>query len=107
MLTVTPAATKQIRVFSEGKEPAPVRVFIHSGGCGGPQLAMAFDEIKNGDEVIEIDGITFVVEKELIEAVKPISVTFQEEGGFAVESSLQLGGGGCSGCGSSSSCCSH
>ncbi len=107
MLTVTPSATQQIRVFSEGKEPAPVRVFLHSGGCGGPQLAMAFDEVKTGDEVIEVDGITFVVEKELIEAAKPISVTFHEEGGFSVESSLQLGGGGCSGCGSSSSCCSH
>ena len=106
MFTVTPAATKQIRVFSEGKEPAPVRVFLHSGGCGGPQLAMAFDEVKPDDEIIVVDGITFVVEKELIESAKPISVTFHEEGGFAVESSLKLGGG-CSGCGSSSSCCSH
>jgi len=106
MLTVTPPAIKQIKFFSEGKGSAPVRIFLNSGGCGGPQLAMAFDEVKTGDEVVQIDGITFVVEKELIEAAKPISVNFNEEVGFAMESAMKLGGG-CSSCGTSGSCCSN
>ncbi len=106
MLTATPSAIKQIKVFSEGKAPAPVRIFLHSGGCGGPQLAMAFDEVKTSDEVVQIDGIKFVVEKELIEAAKPISINYMEEAGFAVESSLKLGGG-CSSCGTTGSCCSN
>lgn len=107
MLNVTPAATAQIKNFLENRDVAPVRIFLHSGGCGGPQIAMAFDEQKDGDEVVNIDNITYVIEKEFLAAAQPISVDFTEMDGFSVGSPMKLEAGGCSGCSCGSSCGSN
>jgi len=64
---------------------------------------MALDEPKENDEVMDNNGITYLVEKSLFAEVKPIVVDFAESAsgsGFAIRSSLQTGGG----CGSCSSC---
>ncbi len=47
-------------------------------------------------------GITFVIDKSLLESAAPVKVDVTYTG-FTVDSSLQLGGGGC---GSSGSCSS-
>jgi iron-sulfur cluster assembly protein len=52
---------------------------------------MALDESTTGDEVFEDRGIKFLVEKTLLEKVKPISVDFITNpggGGFKLTSSL-------------------
>lgn len=52
---------------------------------------MALDEPRENDEVFNENGLTFLVEKELLNAVKPISVEFVESergSGFAITSAL-------------------
>ena len=52
---------------------------------------MALDEPKENDEVFKDNGLTFVIDKELLNAVKPINVEFVESprgNGFAVTSAL-------------------
>jgi Fe-S cluster assembly iron-binding protein IscA len=67
-------------------------------------LALALDEPRDNDEVIEDDGYKFLVEKELLKQAQPISVDVTYMG-FVVNSNLQLGGGGCgSSCGTGGSC---
>lgn len=74
---------------------------------------MALDEPKDSDEVFDLEGgIKFLMDKELLESAKPVTVDISYMG-FTVDSSLQLGGGGCSsgscstgGCSSEGSCCS-
>lgn len=64
---------------------------------------MALDEPKENDEVMDNNGITYLVEKSLFEQVKPITVDFVESAmgaGFSIQSSLQKG----EGCGSCSTC---
>ena len=64
---------------------------------------MALDEPKDDDEIMKNDGITFLVNKELLEKTKPINVDFVESAmgsGFSISSALSFGGG----CGSSCSC---
>jgi Fe-S cluster assembly iron-binding protein IscA len=64
---------------------------------------MALDESQGNDEVFTDRGITFLVDKKLLEEVKPINVDFIESGrgsGFKLTSSLAAGG-----CGSSCSSC--
>jgi iron-sulfur cluster assembly protein len=66
---------------------------------------MALDEPKETDEVISEKGITFLIDKELYEEVKPVSVDFIETergAGFKVTSATPQGEGG--GCGSTCSC---
>jgi Fe-S cluster assembly iron-binding protein IscA len=66
---------------------------------------MALDEPLASDEVIEDNGITFLVDKTLLEEAKPINVDFivtPGGSGFKVTSPMTAGGGGC---GSSCSGC--
>jgi Fe-S cluster assembly iron-binding protein IscA len=56
---------------------------------------MALDEPKKGDELFEDDGITFVVDKQLFDRVKPIRIDFlasKRGPGFSVSGNLPAGG---------------
>lgn len=64
---------------------------------------MALDEPRDTDEVLDISGYTFVIEKDLIEKAAPFTVDMTYMG-FAISSRLELGGGGCGGSCSSGSC---
>jgi Fe-S cluster assembly iron-binding protein IscA len=68
-------------------------------------LALALDESKETDNVLEINGLTYVVDKGLEEQAKEIKVDYVDQGGrsgFMVTSDVSLGGGAT--CGSSCSC---
>lgn len=65
---------------------------------------MALDESTPNDDVFEDRGVTYMVEKDLFEKVKPIAVEFittpRGGGGFKLTSSLSQEGA----CGSCTSC---
>ncbi len=104
MVEVTEAASKQIAEYFTDKDPVPVRIFVNSGGWGGPSLAMALDEAKDTDEVYEIDGFKYVVDKEFLKEATPIKVDFLETG-FKVTSSINFDSA-CGSCSTEGSCCS-
>ena len=63
---------------------------------------MALDESNDSDETFKVNGLTFMIEKELYEMVKPVKVDFIETprgAGYIIESSLKAadGCGGCAG----------
>jgi hypothetical protein len=67
---------------------------------------MALDEPQNNDEVYTVNGFQYLIEKDFLEKAKPVKVDFMGMG-FQITSSIELSGGGCSGCGTdqkSSSC---
>jgi len=64
---------------------------------------MALDEPKDDDEIVKSNGITYLVNKQLLEQAKPITIDFTESGwgsGFSINSNLAKGGA----CGSCSTC---
>jgi iron-sulfur cluster assembly protein len=64
---------------------------------------MALDEPKVNDEVIKNNEITYLIEKELYDNVKPINIDFTDSAmgsGFSITSNMSKG----SSCGSSCSC---
>jgi iron-sulfur cluster assembly protein len=64
---------------------------------------MALDESTPNDDVFKDRGVTYLVEKDLFEKVKPIAVEFittPRGGGFKLTSSLSQEGA----CGSCTSC---
>jgi Fe-S cluster assembly iron-binding protein IscA len=66
---------------------------------------MALDEPQVDDEVVDHKGIKYLVNKGLLEQVKPINVDFVENergSGFSISSNLAKEGG--SSCGGSCSC---
>jgi len=58
-------------------------------------LALALDEQKDNDNLYDVKGFQFLVDKNLMETVAPIELDMTE-GGFIIRSSLQLAAGGCS-----------
>ncbi|CAM2057444.1 hypothetical protein DSUL_150089 [Desulfovibrionales bacterium] len=65
---------------------------------------MALDEPTVKDDVVNVDGYSFIVEKVLMEKGKPftLDITYM---GFTIESQLTLRGGGCNtGCINADSC---
>ncbi|HPI92556.1 MAG TPA: IscA/HesB family protein [Deltaproteobacteria bacterium] len=105
MFEVTEKATEKVREFFKTREKVePLRVFIAGMGCSGVQLGFALDEANENDETFELDGHTYLVEKQLLEQAKPIKVdyiTTAEGEGFIISSSMKPStscGGGCCGC---------
>lgn len=68
-------------------------------------MGMALDEPREEDFVYEKDGITFMIEKDLLEKVRPVKVDFSETtgaGGYNITSNLSSCASGS--CGGSCSC---
>jgi iron-sulfur cluster assembly protein len=68
---------------------------------------MALDEPAETDDVINEKGITFLIDKDLLNEVKPITVDFidtPQASGFKVTGNLPKADGCGSSCGSSCSC---
>jgi iron-sulfur cluster assembly protein len=104
MFTVTDSARAEVAQYFKSHDKGAIRIFLFEGGCGGPQLAMAVDERKDSDAVYEISDVEYLIEKDLLAKAQPIQIDFAVNG-FTIASVLPQGGG-CSGCGSTSSCCS-
>lgn len=64
---------------------------------------MALDESKDTDELYEIDGYKYIVDKEFLKQATPIKVDFLEVG-FQVTSGLKLESA-CGSCSTEGSCC--
>jgi Fe-S cluster assembly iron-binding protein IscA len=70
-------------------------------------LGLALDEPKETDAKYEQDGLTFLVDNNLLDTCESIKIDFVDSGmrsGFSISSTKPIDGGGCSssaGCGSS------
>ena len=101
MIEVTPRAILLLKKFFKDKEIEPVRIFVKLGGCGIRSFGVAVEKPKKNDEVISVDGFTFIIEKGLWDKVKPIKVD-------ADKISFRISGNGIqpnSGCGTCSYMC--
>ncbi|MDY0186669.1 MAG: IscA/HesB family protein [Syntrophus sp. (in: bacteria)] len=77
MFEVSEEAAKKIKHFlEEQKDVKPIRILVSEGGWRGPFLVMAMDDKKEDDEVFTDRGVTFLVEKSLLEKAKPISIDY-------------------------------
>lgn len=103
MINVTETAQSELKTYFESREIKPIRVHLADGGCGGMRLSMAFDEFRDGDETVELEPFTFLINKELAEAAGVVTVNMGDYG-FELESENSIGGGG-GGCGGCSGSC--
>jgi iron-sulfur cluster assembly protein len=67
VLDVTDLAAEKAKTLlkEKGFEDGALRVFVVGGGCSGYQYGMALaTDVEQGDEVIEKDGVRFLVDEE-------------------------------------------
>jgi iron-sulfur cluster insertion protein len=65
VLSATPAATAKIRELQEREAllDKGLRVRVVGGGCHGFSYALGFDDLKDTDSILEIDGVRFFVDR--------------------------------------------
>lgn len=123
-LEVTDEAKRRVQELLRSQKPGTaVRIYLQAGGgggcgcgdggcgsSGGTQLGMSLDRARNGDEVIPVDGFSFLVDPSSAELVNGLRIDFVNEldmSGFKLSSPHDTpapsSDGGC-GCGSGGCC---
>jgi len=101
---LTPAAATHIKEMYASKpedEGKPLRVYVEKGGCSGMKYNLAFDEERDGDFIVEQDGVKVVVDDFSMSFLKGSVVDYSDDlvgGGFKV---LNPNASQTCGCGSS------
>jgi len=80
MITLTDSAVKQIRALQAEKagDGQLLRIFVEAGGCSGFEYGMSFDQRKDEDEVLEDNGIRFLVDPTSLEYLDGSEVDFDD-----------------------------
>ena len=90
VITLTSAAAAEVKSMQANKPEnagKPLRVFIERGGCSGMQYSMVFDEVRDGDTVVEQEGVQVVVDDFSLDYLRGTVVDFSDNltgGGFKI-----------------------
>ena len=102
MITVTDKGAEKIREFlTQQQDNAAVeglRVGVKGGGCSGFQYVLAFDQSRDGDQIVETQGLKLLVDEESVSYVNGSIVDFVDGlqgAGFKVENPNVVAACGC------------
>ncbi len=97
-IVVTPRASQMVTRYFNDKEKSPIRLFVKLGGCGIRSFGVALEKPKKNDEVFEINGFEYIIDKTLLRHVAPITVN-SDGYGFRISGSGVYPHSGCGSCG--------
>ncbi len=101
LLTMTDAAIEKVKYFAKSmpdSEGKPLRIFVQGGGCSGFQYGFQFDEKREDDNLLEVGGISVVVDPQSATYLRESKVDYVEDfrgAGFSVTNPQSTGGCGC------------
>lgn len=84
MITLTDNAAAQIRKLHSEKnagESQYLRILVREGGCSGFEYGMDFDEKKEGDHLLESNGVKFLVDEISLDYMPDSTIDF--DGGLS------------------------
>ena len=65
-----------------------LRIYVQGGGCSGFQYGMALDEVGEGDQTFELQGVKVIVDPMSMRYLDGAEVDYKEDlmgGGFAIK----------------------
>ena len=84
MIEVSEKAQEKIDSYvEENSVKAPIRIQVTEGCCGSSYLGMAVDEFKETDNRYVASGVTYVIDKDLVEQTGRLTIDFIEKDGMA------------------------
>ena len=101
MITISAAASDKIKeMLANEKTPGLfLRLSVKEGGCSGFSYGMGFDdEQTDNDQVMEIDGLQVVIDKDSVKYLNGIKIDYQESamgGGFTIDNPNAIATCGC------------
>ena len=81
MINVTQNAARHLRTLLDAQKQTAgkgLRVQITKGGCSGLHYEMTLDEKKNGDAIVERDGVEFFIDNESAEYLSGATLDFHD-----------------------------
>ena len=90
MITLTEAAIKKVKEFytqDQTIQGKPLRVFVEKAGCSGHQYGFAFDEKRDGDAELPMDGLNVLVDPQSATLLTGAVIDYKEDfsgSGFAI-----------------------
>lgn len=102
-MTVTPNAAAEVKKFMQGEDDLPetagLRVRVVPGGCSGFQYSLNIEEeSRNGDFVVEQEGVRLFVDMFSAQYLNGITIDYTSNmmgSGFTFENPNATGGCGC------------
>ena len=101
MITVTDSAVKQLQSILADEPEATgkgLRIFVEHGGCAGLQYGMTLDQRKDGDSVIEREGVSVLVDAESAKYLAGSTIDFADGlsgAGFRIQNPNAVRSCGC------------
>ncbi len=101
MLNMTEKAAEKVRSFASQMPEAKgkdLRIFIQGGGCSGFQYGFTFDDLQEGDTVVESSGVRVLVDQMSAQYLSGATVDFIEDlrgAGFVVDNPNAVRSCGC------------
>jgi Fe-S cluster assembly iron-binding protein IscA len=102
MFEVSPSARARAAAFVAGREKKPIRIYVSTSGSR-KQLAMALDRVRTTDAVFDIDGVTYVINRDFLQTAQSLRIDYGPDG-FAILSPVDLEGLKCTGCKAAGNC---
>ena len=81
MINVTDNAVRQLQsLLSQRSEDSHkgLRVHVAKGGCSGLHYEMTLDARKNGDSIVERDGVKFLIDNESVPFLRGATLDFSD-----------------------------
>lgn len=79
LVEVSPEAIAQLKVLqlTEGKDKDGVRLGVKGGGCSGFSYLLEFDNLRDGDNIVEHDGLRFFLDRKSTIYLKGILLDYR------------------------------
>jgi len=89
VVRLSDAAVAEIKAMREKPEHAgkTLRVYVEQGGCSGMQYGLVFDEPREGDQTVEVGGVTALVDAFSAQYIRGSLVDYSDSltsGGFKI-----------------------
>ena len=79
MITLTSRAAEKVKSLqAEAGAGKRLRIFVESGGCSGFQYGMSFDEKKDGDQILESQGVSVLMDDASLAYLSGSEVDFDD-----------------------------
>lgn len=106
MVTITPAASEQLRgiLAEQAGENLGLRLFVQGAcGCGNVGYGMGIDEPSPMDSVFDANGVSVILDPSSATLLRGATIDFLDEGargrGFVIQTADHTAGQGGCGCG--------
>jgi iron-sulfur cluster assembly accessory protein len=94
------AADKVKGILEQEKELASggLRIYVQGGGCSGFSYGMVLDEVAEGDQIFEVQGVKVIVDPMSLRYLEGAEVDYKDDlmgGGFAIKNPNATSSCGC------------